>query len=239
MDAAPRCVVCAEQGGKHCTKCKSRHYCSKQCQVLDWHGGHKQDCRRLAALYQDRLLEEMGPPIRLDQMPKEAPAIAEDAEGVAQPRPRAVSADRTHVVKAKALRDAETDWRGTCAICLDLLPLGDRTQRFYACCCKKICKECAGKCWQHDERCPLCRTPARTSDAEWVRRVQKHVDKGNAEAQAALGDAYRDGDMGLSKKSEKAVELYTSAARQGHPGGQNALGHCYEHGQGTKVRLDA
>ncbi|KAJ1463498.1 hypothetical protein M885DRAFT_556383 [Pelagophyceae sp. CCMP2097] len=27
--ATPKpCCVCAEQGGKHCTKCKSRHYCS-------------------------------------------------------------------------------------------------------------------------------------------------------------------------------------------------------------------
>ncbi|KAJ1450717.1 hypothetical protein M885DRAFT_447392 [Pelagophyceae sp. CCMP2097] len=175
----------------------------------------------------------MGPLRRLDQKAKEAPAIVEGVEGIST-RPRAVSTERTAVVKARAINDAG-DWRGTCAICLDLLPLGDRTQRFYACCCKKICKECASKCWQHDERCPLCRTPARTSNAEWVRRVQKHVDKGNSEAQAALGDAYRDGNMGLLKKSEKAVELYTSAARQGHPGGQNALGHCYEHGEGTKV----
>ncbi|KAJ1463567.1 hypothetical protein M885DRAFT_504136 [Pelagophyceae sp. CCMP2097] len=38
------CYVCAEPGGQHCTKCKSRHYCSKAaCQM--------------AAEFQDRLLK--------------------------------------------------------------------------------------------------------------------------------------------------------------------------------------
>ncbi|KAJ1447540.1 hypothetical protein M885DRAFT_575793 [Pelagophyceae sp. CCMP2097] len=33
--AAPEpCCVCHESGGKHCTKCKSRHYCSKACQLV-------------------------------------------------------------------------------------------------------------------------------------------------------------------------------------------------------------
>ncbi|KAJ1461414.1 hypothetical protein M885DRAFT_269388 [Pelagophyceae sp. CCMP2097] len=40
MDAPPAaavlkpCCVCAEPGGKHCTKCKSRHYCGKACQLV-------------------------------------------------------------------------------------------------------------------------------------------------------------------------------------------------------------
>jgi hypothetical protein len=27
------CCVCAKECGKHCTLCKSRHYCSKACYV--------------------------------------------------------------------------------------------------------------------------------------------------------------------------------------------------------------
>ncbi|KAJ1456406.1 hypothetical protein M885DRAFT_616256 [Pelagophyceae sp. CCMP2097] len=57
--APPPCCVCAAPGGKHCTKCKSRHYCSKA---------------QLAADFQDPLLDELMPEKKL----KEAPAIVED-----------------------------------------------------------------------------------------------------------------------------------------------------------------
>ncbi|KAJ1456087.1 hypothetical protein M885DRAFT_616617 [Pelagophyceae sp. CCMP2097] len=60
MDAPPAapkpCCVCAAPGGKHCTLCKSRHYCSKACQVIDWkERGHKEQCKQMAADFQDRL----------------------------------------------------------------------------------------------------------------------------------------------------------------------------------------
>ncbi len=209
------CCVCNEQGGWHCTKCKSRHYCGKACQLVDWYErGHKAQCRQLAAEFQDRLLDELMP-LKINEEPVTVEDIAPAAGSRAAPRASAEPAT-TAEVKASALNDGTPDCRGTCAICLDLLPLGDRTQRFYACCCKKICKECAGKCWQHDERCPLCRTPARTSDAEWVRRVQKHVDKGNAEAQFMLAGRYRNGAMGLKKSANRAFQLYELAAAQGN-----------------------
>ncbi|KAJ1457387.1 hypothetical protein M885DRAFT_515522 [Pelagophyceae sp. CCMP2097] len=52
------CCVCAAPSGQHCTKCKSWHYCSKACQLLDWYErGHKVQCRQLAAKFQDRLLK--------------------------------------------------------------------------------------------------------------------------------------------------------------------------------------
>jgi len=119
---------------------------------------------------------------------KEEPAVAPAAGFKAAARLSAVPT---------TAHGATLERRGTCAICLDLLPLEGLQQTFYDCCCKTLCKECSTKCRQIDQRCPLCRAPARKSDAEWLRRVQKHAEKGNAEAQIMLGDAYRDGDMGL------------------------------------------
>ncbi|KAJ1451299.1 hypothetical protein M885DRAFT_468543 [Pelagophyceae sp. CCMP2097] len=73
--AAPKpCCVCDEPGCKHCTKCKSRHYCSKKCQLVDWNkGGHKAQCRQMATEFSDRLLDKLMP-LKI----KEVPAIFED-----------------------------------------------------------------------------------------------------------------------------------------------------------------
>ena len=37
----------AGAGLLRCTKCRRRIYCSKECQVRGWKGGHKQECERL------------------------------------------------------------------------------------------------------------------------------------------------------------------------------------------------
>jgi len=290
MDAAPAaatrapCCVCDAPGVKHCTKCKSRHYCSKACQLVDWkEGGHKEQCKQLAAKFQDRLLDELMPAkLKI----KEAPAIVEDVvpvrntkaeapEGSVVDAPDRVLDSRvawtfaiflricaswaallwrifpekldlnneepavrtTALAKANAVNDDRPDWRGTCAICIDRLPVGDGTQTFYSCCCKSICTECSRKCREYDTRCPLCRAPAYKSDAEWVSRMQKHVDKGNADAQRMLGDAYSEGGMGLKKSLKRMFQLYERAAAQGQAQGQAQLGHCYYKGDGVKLDL--
>jgi hypothetical protein len=227
------CCVCAAQNGKHCAKCKSRHYCSKKCQVFDWERGHNKECKQLTKEFQDRLLDELMPV----KKPKEAPAVVEDvllADG-SKARLSAVRAAKT--AEAIVPSDDAPSWRGTCAICLDALPVEGQT--FYACCCKSICTVCHGKCRQHDERCPLCRTPAPTSAAEVLRQLQKHMDMGNAEAQTMLGDYYNDGDMGLKKDLKRAVQLYEFAAAQGHAEAQSKLGSCYARGQGVEIDLEA
>ncbi|KAJ1461210.1 hypothetical protein M885DRAFT_432764 [Pelagophyceae sp. CCMP2097] len=193
--AAPKpCCVCDAPNGKHCTKCKSRHYCGKKCQLVDWNkGGHKVQCKQLAAAFQDRLLG------------------------------------------ATALNGETPDWRGTCAICLDLLPIIGDQQTFYACCCKRICTDCSDKWKQHDTRCPLCRALNPTSATESLRRLQEHVDKGNADAQNILGYSYSQGDLGLKQSHKRAIQLYELAAAQGHAPAQNRFGHYYNVGNGVKI----
>jgi len=277
MDAAPAaptakpCCVCAVLGGKHCAKCKSRHYCSKECQLVDWYDrGHKAQCKDLAAdLWAgaldadpdaraaapeaeasdaDEVTAPVAAPVALPAAapkaattasaktaPKEAPPALKEA-----PKARASAKKMPGKSAGKTAADAETidadapDWRGTCAICLDLLPLHLGSQRFYECCCRKICTACHVKCRQYDDRCPLCRTQKCGSDKEWLRRIQKHVDKGDAEAQSMLGNSFSYGGMGLKKNLKRAYQLYQLAAQQGHARAQDALGCCYEHGEGVK-----
>jgi TPR repeat protein len=239
MDAPPAaaqpkpCCVCGDEGGKHCTLCKSRHYCSKKCQVVDWkEGGHKEACKQMAKEFQDRLLDELMP---LKKVKEEPPIVADVAPAAgSKARLPAARTTSTALVKATAPNDGAPDWRGTCAICFDELPLGAATT-FYSCCSKKICKECSDKCLQHDNRCPLCRTPASTSAAERLRRLQKHVDKGDAEAQNMLGDSYHEGQIGLKKSAKRAFQLYQLAAAQGYAPAQTSLGICFEHGHGAKI----
>jgi hypothetical protein len=237
--AAPKpCCVCAAPNGKHCAKCKSRHYCSKACQLVDWkEGGHKEQCRQLAAEFQDRLLDELMPKKKV----KEEPAIVEDISPAAgfkaAPRLSAVPTDKT-AVEGTAVDDDAPSWRGICAICLDLPSYGDNTT-FYSCCCKVICTACSNKWLQHDNRCPLCRTPAPMSHAEVMRQLQKHVDKGQAGAQMHLGEAYYYGDVGLKQNLKRGFQLFELAAAQGHAKAQVRLAGCYLYGRGVEVDYEA
>jgi hypothetical protein len=180
----------------------------------------------MAADFQDRLLDELMPA----KLKKEAPVDGFKA----LKRLPAVQATSTALVKAAALNDMP-DWRGTCAICLDLQPVEAGTQIFYDCCCKRICKACSDKCRQHDTRCPLCRAVPSTSVAEALRRLQRHMDKGNAEAQYTLGDHYFNGAMGLKKSYKRAFQVFVLAAAQGHAPAMTSLGCCCEHRHGAKI----
>lgn len=38
------CSVCGNFGSKHCSKCKTQQYCSREHQLIDWKAGHKANC---------------------------------------------------------------------------------------------------------------------------------------------------------------------------------------------------
>ncbi|KAI7833054.1 programmed cell death protein 2 [Kickxella alabastrina] len=44
VKAAPLCVVCGLAGTKGCSKCRARLYCSRDHQLADWSGGHREQC---------------------------------------------------------------------------------------------------------------------------------------------------------------------------------------------------
>eukprot|EP00628_Pelagophyceae_sp_CCMP2097_P016674 CAMPEP_0206831738 /NCGR_PEP_ID=MMETSP0975-20121206/17540_1 /ASSEMBLY_ACC=CAM_ASM_000399 /TAXON_ID=483370 /ORGANISM="non described non described, Strain CCMP2097" /LENGTH=377 /DNA_ID=CAMNT_0054374125 /DNA_START=75 /DNA_END=1204 /DNA_ORIENTATION=+ len=231
------CCVYDEPGGKHCTKCKSRHYCSKKCQLVNWkEGGRKAQCKQLAAEFQDRMLDVFMPEkLKINEEPAIVDDVAPAAGSRAAARLPAVRTQTTAVVKASAVKDGKSDWRGTCAICLDLLPLNASRKTLYSCCCKTVCTACSDKCKDYDKRSPLCRTPPYKSAAEWLRRMQKHVDEGNAVAQFEVEQAHRRGQVGPEPNFKKAMELFEFAAAQVYVLAQNEIGVFYGNGYGVKI----
>ncbi|KAJ1458105.1 hypothetical protein M885DRAFT_614791 [Pelagophyceae sp. CCMP2097] len=202
----------------------------KPCCVCAAQNG-KHCAKQLASVFQDQLLDELMP---LKLKMNEAPAIVADvspADG-AKAAARLSAARAANTTVASASNNDTPGWRGTCAIYLDPKD-----------------KECDDKSSEYDERCPLCRSLAYESDAEWVGRVQKHVDKGNAEAQIMLGTEYRDGGTGLEqdfkrakinlkasaqwtrRSYDEAVRWYRFAAAQGHAEALFNLGVCHANGQ--------
>eukprot|EP00628_Pelagophyceae_sp_CCMP2097_P014989 CAMPEP_0206814650 /NCGR_PEP_ID=MMETSP0975-20121206/8888_1 /ASSEMBLY_ACC=CAM_ASM_000399 /TAXON_ID=483370 /ORGANISM="non described non described, Strain CCMP2097" /LENGTH=232 /DNA_ID=CAMNT_0054356821 /DNA_START=87 /DNA_END=783 /DNA_ORIENTATION=- len=77
---------------------------------------------------------------------------------------------------------------------------------------------------------------ASKSSAETLRQVQKHVDKGNVEAQMHLANVYHHGTLGLKKSPKRAFQMCELAAAQGDVKAQFALGSvCYDSGEGAKI----
>ncbi|KAJ1461120.1 hypothetical protein M885DRAFT_611845 [Pelagophyceae sp. CCMP2097] len=175
------CCACAAPGDKHCTECKSRRYCSKACQLVYWKRGHKAQCKRLAVEFQDRLLDELMPEMKL----KEEPVIA-------AARLSAVRLEKT-VVKAAALNGDAADWRGTCAICLDLLPIEVRRMQKHA---------------------DKGHVEAQSYD-EAVRWWRLATAQGYAQALYKLGVLYGKG-QGVPQDDGEALSCFKRAAAKGH-----------------------
>jgi hypothetical protein len=81
---------------------------------------------------------------KLDLKNEEPPIVADVAPAAGFKAAARLSAVRTTAVKAIAVNGDAPDWRGgTCAVCLDLLPIEADRQYFYDCCCKRICADCS------------------------------------------------------------------------------------------------
>jgi len=114
------------------------------------------------------------------------------------------------------------DWRGKCVVCRDVI---SEYPTVLNCCTKRLCNNCADAVAQKGD-CPLCSQVADPSDSEYVRRMRKHVDAGDADAEVLLGLAYKEGNRGLDVDAERAVLLFTRAAEQGHAVAMFELGNC-------------
>ncbi|EJK73003.1 hypothetical protein THAOC_05403, partial [Thalassiosira oceanica] len=117
-----------------------------------------------------------------------------------------------------------------CSICLLLIewPVEGHSM-IHACCMKRICKGCASAAAKRGiySSCPFCRTPHPRDDESNLARIQKRVNKGDAEAICFLGGAYYGGELGLVKNVPRAIELWTEAAELGSLGAHYQLGVAY------------
>ena len=130
--------------------------------------------------------------------------------------------------------------REECPICLQTLPIAAREWKYQSCCGKLLCYGCIHAAYTADDRrlCPFCRTPEARSEGEYVKRVNKRVDGGDAVAIHNLGGYYRRGDMGLPQDRDKAMELWLRAGELGCADAYYNVGHAYRRGQGVERDIE-
>ena len=65
------CSVCATPTRRRCTRCHSRWYCQRSCQVADWRAGHRRVCAK-AGVHAGGRADEL---LRRDPAPASAPDV--------------------------------------------------------------------------------------------------------------------------------------------------------------------
>ena len=126
--------------------------------------------------------------------------------------------------------------REECDICMLPMPLRMSEQKYQPCCGKVLCYGCIHAAYTADTRqlCPFCRTPHHTSDKEYIERLKKRAEDGDAIAMHNLGGFYRIGRMGLPQDLEKAMELWLKAGGLGHGAAQSSVANAYLEGLGIE-----
>ena len=82
--------------------------------------------------------------------------------------------------------------------------------------------------------CPFCRALAPKSDEEVIKRMQKRVEMGDAQAIYNLGCYYALGMYGLPQDRDKALELFHRAAELDYTTAYHSIGLCYYDGRGAE-----
>jgi TPR repeat protein len=78
------------------------------------------------------------------------------------------------------------------------------------------------------------------ADRKLMAEIRARAEKGDAQSQSALGEAFHFGTLGVTKNYAEAVKWYRKAAEQNLAEAQFNLGSCYAYGQGvTKDEVEA
>ena len=113
-----------------------------------------------------------------------------------------------------------------CPICMLPMPYADELcgvrYIYMPCCGKNLCYGCMEVSEEEMEEgnikrwCLFCRVPLHGSDKEYIERLKKRTQVGDAEALYNLGTFYQRGELGLLPRDvNKALELYNEAADLG------------------------
>ena len=126
-----------------------------------------------------------------------------------------------------------------CPICMLPLPFDIRGTIFHSCCGKVICKGCIRAMFMSEGKdiCPFCRAPHNISDEEEIKRLNKLMNNGSADAFYTLGGYYARGLYGMPQDHQKANELYLKAGKLGCSTGYFNLGQAYREKIGVEVDM--
>ena len=233
--ALKNCTICGAANAKLCRGCGTTAYCSEACQKVDWRDrGHKKACKKIR---DDRAAEAARA-----EAPTPPPSPPRDVFYGPAPRSHADEVRARIAAEheaARARREANpvpepqsARYGSRCPFCLEDWDVNEPTA-LQLCCCQKVCVSCAHKTF--GKPCPLCRVPYPRSNAEALARVRRHVENDVPEAMTYLGNAYRDGQIGLVISMKKATRLYKRAVELGNTTAMLSLGSCYRLGLGVKM----
>ena len=202
------CANCGKEGAINiCNKCKQVKYCNAVCKKIN-KKKHKKECEEHVRLADEKHNEELR-----------RAAEKHDIELFKQPPPE----------------------YGDCPICLLLLPTIDTGRRYMSCCGKVVCSGCFyAPVFDHlgnevdEKNCPFCRAPTPTSNKTNIKRVEKRIEVGDAEAIHCMGCFYRDGECGLPRDYGKALELWHRAGELGFAGSYCSIGYAHDYGKGVE-----
>jgi hypothetical protein len=112
------------------------------------------------------------------------------------------------------------------------------TDHYYPCCGKSICAGCIYSFNEsgNDDKCPFCNAnQADKSDEKNMQELMKRIEANDAEAMYVLGSHYHHGQRGLQQNEERAMELWTQAAKLGSSDVHYELGiHFHDGGRDMK-----
>jgi len=129
-----------------------------------------------------------------------------------------------------------------CSICMQPMPhfsgmCGVETA-YMPCCGKTICSGCMHAAREEMKKgamkplCLYCRVPLKCSVKELMKRYKKRMKLNDPEAFFTLAIKYKNGEWGLSRDFDKALELFNRAAEIGSPRAHSTIAQAQ--GQGVK-----
>ena len=228
------CTICGEKSKLPCP-CGTTQYCSVACQKIDWRErGHRKACKKIR--------NERAAEAARAEAPTPPPPPPEVVYG---PAPRSHADEvRARIAAeheaARALREANPEretplsarYGSCCPICLEDWDVNQQ-MAIFTCCFRMICTSCADKVGF--TACPFCATPVSKTHKEELAEVRRHVEDELPEAIVYLGNAYRDGEIGLVKSMKKAAKLYKRAVELGNLQATFSLASMYYEGDGVKL----
>ena len=126
-----------------------------------------------------------------------------------------------------------------CPICfLPLPPIELSEASFQTCCGKTICNGCIHAMQMSEggvDLCAFCRAPPASLEKEEIKRLNKLMNNGSADACNMLAYAYATGTNNLPQDYQKANELYLKAGELGCAAAYYNLGIHYNQGRGVEV----
>ena len=131
-----------------------------------------------------------------------------------------------------------------CPICFLRLPTLDTGSKYNSCCGKIICSGCIyAPVYDNNgnkvkKKFPFCRAVAPESDEEVIKRTQKRVKMGDAEAMCNLGCDYAEGRYDLPQDRAKALDFWHRAGELGYSAAYYIIGNAYHNGRGVERDME-